>query len=306
MARSVRVAPWFGISIDPDPQATALAFELAQYADRLGIELIGVQDHPYNGAFLETWTLLSVLGGKTARVRLMPNVANLPLRPPAMLAKAAASLAILTGGRIELGLGSGALWDAVAGYGGPRRTPGEAVAALEEAIEVLHLIWGRRGDGQPVSFDGRFYQLREAQPGPLPPAPVGIWLGALKPRMLRLTGRLADGWSVSHNWSPPEQLPAMQATIDAAAAEAGRPPTAIRRNYNLMGLIQRPDETRIRARHPGMLVGSPADWIAAVTRFAEELGMDTFIFWPIGGDVREQTRRWAEEIVPALRERLGS
>ncbi len=304
MSQSVRLQPLFGINIDPNLDALALSFNLARYADQSGLDLIGIQDHPYNGAFLETWTLLTFLGAMTKHVRLLPNVANLPLRPPAMLGKAAATLDILTGGRVELGLGAGGLWDAIAGYGGLRRTPGEAVDALEEAIEVLHLIWGRQGIGQRVSFTGQYYQLERARPGPQPVHQIGIWLGALKSRMLRLTGHKADGWSVSHNWVPPEQIPDMQRMIDDAAAEAGRAPSAIRRNYNLMGVILAGAQPQIRARRQGMIFGEPSVWIDAIVRFATELGMDSFIFWPIAGDVREQMRWWAEEVVPAVREQL--
>ena len=75
--------------------------------------------------------------------------------------------------------------------GGPVRTPGESVAALEEAIQVIRLMWsGERG----VHFDGKFYKLDGVHTGPEPLHPMGIWLGAYKPRMLSLVGRAADGW----------------------------------------------------------------------------------------------------------------
>jgi alkanesulfonate monooxygenase SsuD/methylene tetrahydromethanopterin reductase-like flavin-dependent oxidoreductase (luciferase family) len=295
----------FGINVDPGVSALQLAMDLAGQADRLGIDLIGIQDHPYNGAFLDTWTLLSVLGARTSRVRLFTNVADLPLRPPAILAKSAASLDILTDGRVELGLGAGALWDAIAGYGGPRRTPAEAVQALEEAIEVIRLIWGAHGDLDAASYAGSFYRLERAQPGPVSRHPIGIWLGALKPRMLRLTGRAADGWSVSENYVPPDRIPQMQAIIDEAALEAGRDPLSIRRNYNLMGNVQPVPSSSLRARHPGIRIGTPDEWVEAIVRYTVELRMDTFIFWPIAGDEREQLQFFGEEIVPAVRERVG-
>src|SRR3954451_18412637 len=98
----------FGIFLPPDARDAEAVLELGVLADRSGLDLIGVQDHPYNPRFLDTWTLLAVLAARTQRIRLFPDVANLPLRPPAMLAKAAASLDILSGGRVELGLGAGA------------------------------------------------------------------------------------------------------------------------------------------------------------------------------------------------------
>lgn len=87
--------------------------QLARFADQIGLDLVGIQDHPYQPQFLDTWTLLSALARATERIRLVPDVINLPLRPPAVLARATAGLDILSGGRVELGLGSGAFFDAV-------------------------------------------------------------------------------------------------------------------------------------------------------------------------------------------------
>ena len=304
MSRSSNLKPLFGININPNAGGVQLAFDLARFADQAAIDIIGIQDHPYNGGFLDTWTLLSTLGAVTSNVRFFPNVANLPLRPPAMLAKAAATLDIITKGRVELGLGAGGFWQAIASYGGPQRTPAEAVQALEEAIQVMRLIWDSQGNGQPVSFAGKFYRLAEAQPGPHPPHPIGIWLGALKPRMLRLVGRLADGWSVSLSYVLPEQISGMQQLIDEAAAEANREPGSIRRNYNLGGMILSASQSNLRARRPGILFGLPTVWVETLVRFYTELGMDTFNFWPVAGNEQEQIRLFAQEVVPAAREQI--
>jgi len=84
-------------------------------------------------------------------VTLVPTVATLPLLPPAMLAKAAASLDLLSGGRVQLGLGTGAFWDPIAAMGGERRSTKEAVNALEEALDVIRGMWsGERS----VRYDG--------------------------------------------------------------------------------------------------------------------------------------------------------
>src|SRR2546425_4733889 len=131
--------PVSGLSITPDN--VELAFKLAKTADDLGLDIIGIQDHPYNGSFMDTWTLLSGLASSTGKVRYFTDVSDLPMRPPAMLAKASASLDIITKGRIELGLGAGAFWDAIHAYGGPRRTPRGAAAALQEAMQGIHLLW---------------------------------------------------------------------------------------------------------------------------------------------------------------------
>jgi alkanesulfonate monooxygenase SsuD/methylene tetrahydromethanopterin reductase-like flavin-dependent oxidoreductase (luciferase family) len=303
MADSPRLAPQFGGNIDPGARRWDLARSLAQLADRAGLDFIGIQDHPYNPNFLDTWTLLTALGVLTERVRLLPNVLNLPLRPPALLAKAAASLDVLTGGRVELGLGAGGFWDGIAAYGGPRRTPGEAVAALDEALGVIRALWQPPTAG-PIHHAGPFYPLDGAQPGPVPAHPIGIWLGALGPRMVRLTGARADGWIISASYIPPEAVPPLQDTIDAAAAEAGRPPTAIRRAYNLGGLILPPGQTNLRAARRGVLVGPVQQWVDEIVRYYRDLRMDTFLFWPINDELA-QMERFAAKVVPAVRAALG-
>ena len=284
----------FGINVDPSAAGLAEAHEVARRADAVGLDFIGIQDHPYQRRFLDTWMLMATLLGDTEHIHVFPNVANLPLRGAAMIAKQAASLDILSGGRFELALGAGTFWEAISAMGGPVRRPGEAVEALEEAIRVIRLLWS---DERTVGFDGHFYALHEAHPGPPPVHPIGIWVGALKPRMLRVTGQLADGWSVSLPYAPPEHLPAMQRLIDEGAVAAGRQPQAIRRLYNLMGTI-----TEDPAR--GLLQGPVAHWVEALTRFVIELCLDTFIFWPEGEPVA-QLERFAAAVVPGVREAVA-
>ncbi|TMB88038.1 MAG: LLM class flavin-dependent oxidoreductase, partial [Chloroflexi bacterium] len=114
----------FGCFLIPDATVPLRALEVATQADDLGFDLIGVQDHPYQRRFFDAWTLLTAIAMRTKHVTVFPDVANLPLRPPAVLAKAAASLDVLSGGRVELGLGAGAIWDAIKAMGGPVRKPG--------------------------------------------------------------------------------------------------------------------------------------------------------------------------------------
>ncbi len=283
----------FGVSVTPDGSDLEQTTALVDTADQTGLDLVGVQDHAYNPQFLDTWTLLAFLAARTERVRFFPDVADLALRPPAMLAKAAASLDRLSGGRIELGLGSGAFQDQIAAMGGPRRTPGEAVASTEEAMRIARLAWST---APSVSFAGRHYRLQGYQPGPPPAHPIGIWLGAVRLQMLRLTGRLADGWVCPLNiYVPPEQVPASQAIIDQAAQGAGRPPAAIRRIYNVLGAID------AGPRGGRGLIGSVQTWVETLTRWTTDLGLDTFIFWPLVPSP-EQVRRFALDVAPRTRD----
>jgi alkanesulfonate monooxygenase SsuD/methylene tetrahydromethanopterin reductase-like flavin-dependent oxidoreductase (luciferase family) len=221
-----------GVFVVPDATDPQRTIDQVILADELGLELVGIQDHPYQRRFFDTWTLLPFVAARTTRVRLVPDVSSLPLRPPAMLAKAAASLDVLSGGRLELGLGAGAFWDAIEAMGGPRRTPKESVDALEEAIAVLRAFW--RGD-ESVRVDGEHYRVHGLRPGPAPAHPIGIWLGAYGPRMLRMTGRLADGWlpSLGFGKLTEDELAARHEDVDEAARAAGRDPSEIRRALNV-------------------------------------------------------------------------
>ena len=266
----------FGISILPAADELAHSRAMVRAAEAGGLDLVGIQDHPYQRRFVDTFALIGTLLAETERLRFFSDVANLPLRPPAMLAKQAATLDLLSGGRFELGLGAGALFDRVATMGGPVRSPGESVDALEEAIEVIRLAWS--GDDK-VSFDGTYYRLDGYEPGPPPAHPIEIWLGAYRPRMLRLTGRLADGWIPSFGYLKPDRLPEAQARVDEAAASAGRDPESVRRAYNF---------------------GPPeGSWTETLAAWAIELRVDTFVLW---AKDEAQVEHFAAEVVPAVRE----
>jgi alkanesulfonate monooxygenase SsuD/methylene tetrahydromethanopterin reductase-like flavin-dependent oxidoreductase (luciferase family) len=284
----------FGTSVAPLADPPDFAKRVSVAADVAGLDLVGIQDHPYQRRFLDTWSLISALVPVTNQIRFFPDVACLPLRPPAVLAKAAASLDVLSGGRVEMGLGAGAFWEAIEAMGGPRRSPGEAVRSVEEAIQVMRLVWSEE---RSVRFDGEIYTLKGLKPGPHPVHEIGIWVGARGPRMLDLIGRLADGWVPSMGWATPDILPEMHGRIDEGAARAGREPDEIRRVYNISGIIGEEVE--------GPLSGPASRWIEELSRFALELGMDTFIYWPAEDHVR-QVELFASEVVPAVRETVAA
>lgn len=278
----------FGVFLTPTAAQADLVVTAALEADVLGLDSVSIQDHPYQPAFLDTWTLLTHIAARTERVTVFPNVANLPLRPPAVLARAVATLDVLSEGRVELGLGTGAFWDAIEAMGGPRRRPGEAVTALEEAIRVIRALWT---PGRAPSIEGEHYRLDGAKPGPFPVHPVGIWLGAHKPRMLELTGRLADGWLPSLGYAAPEELAGMNERIDAAATEADRDPAAVRRLYNVNGSFT----------GDGFLQGPPSVWVEQLAGLALDEGISGFVLMADTAD-RRDLHRYAEEVVPAVRE----
>ena len=280
----------FGLFPVPNADDLELLRSLAQRAEELGLDVIGIQDHPYQRRYLETWALIADLIARTERIRFFPDVANLPLRRPAMIAKQAATLDVLSGGRFELGLGAGAFWDAIGAMGGPVRSPREALESLEEAIEIIRLFWsGERS----IAFEGKHYRVKGLHPGPPPAHEIEIWLGVGKPRSLALLGRAADGWVPSLTWARPELVPPMMHAIDEGARAAGRDPSEIRRLLNVSGKIVDGDVSEL-------LVGPAEHWLETLTGLARDLGFDTFVFWP-NEEPEEQLERFATDVVPALR-----
>ncbi len=268
----------FGTFLTPDASRPDRVVELALLTETAGLELATIQDHPYQARFLDAWALIGTIAARTSSLRLTTNVTNLPLRPPFVLAKTVASLDLLSRGRIELGLGAGAFWDAVAAAGGPRRTPKEAVAALAEGIEIIRATWDT--SQRSVRLDGEHYRAAGVHPGPAPAHDVEIWIGAIGPKMLALTGRVGDGWLPSQAYVPPEQLAEKNGRIDDAALAAGREPAQIRRLYNV---------------NPST---DPA-WAESLAELAVEHGMSTFI---VAGDDPRAVQEFGTEIAPAVRE----
>src|SRR5216684_3373199 len=282
----------FGLNVDPNTGGLAIAARITAIADASGLEYVGIQDHPYNPEFVDTFTLITWLAARTSTVRFFPNVANLPLRPPAMLAKQAATIDVLSGGRFELGLGAGAFADGITGMGGARRTAGQARGALSEAIDIIRASWA----GEPYSYQGSYYQVPGVRPGPRPAHDIGLWLGVVGPRAAELVGAKADGWSVSAPYVPPDRLPELNEIITSAAAEAGRDPGSITRLYNVMGLITPEDRDPFH--------GPVGRWVETLTTLHAESQMNAFVFWP-SGDRERQSRLFAEQVVPAARESLA-
>ncbi|MEU4680194.1 LLM class flavin-dependent oxidoreductase [Micromonospora sp. NPDC023737] len=282
----------FGTFTTPTVQPVRQAVDLAVVADRAGLDLVTFQDHPYQPRFHDTWTLLSYVAARTERVHLSANVLNLPLRPPAVTARSAASLDLLSGGRFELGIGAGAFWDAIEAMGGRRLSPGQAITALEEAIQIIREVWAADKPGG-VRLDGEYYRVNGAKRGPAPAHDVNVWIGAYKPRMLRLVGRVADGWlpSLPYFQGGPADLVAMNERIDEAAAAAGREPTQIRRLLNISG--------EFASTGRSLLNGPPEQWAEDLAGLTLEYGVSAFILM---ADDPATIELFAAEVAPATRQ----
>lgn len=284
----------FGAFLTPSSRQPRQVVELAVLCERVGLDLVSFQDHPYQPAFVDTWTLLSYVAARTSTVRLAPNVLNLPLRPPAVVARSAASLDLLSGGRVELGLGAGAFRDAIEAMGGRRLSPGESVRGLAEAIDVIRGIWDTRERGV-LRVDGEVHHVHGAKRGPAPAHPIALWLGAYKPRALALTGRVGDGWLPSLGYIEPTGLAEGNAVIDEAAESVGRRPAEIRRLFNVNG--------RFAAENGGFLQGPPSQWVEELAELALRDGVSSFV---LGDDDPASLRRFAEQVAPEVRELVAA
>ena len=282
----------FGLNLDP---TIAPAKELAgvvHQAERSSFDLIAVQDHPYSPTFLDTWTLIAHLAAKSERIAFTPNVANLGLRPPAMLAKAAATLAHLEGGRVVLGVGAGAVGPGVPSMGMTGRSGKAMRQYAEESVTVLKEALR----GEFVRLESEQTTVRGYQAGPVPAAAVPVWMGSNLPKMLEVTGRVAEGWLAGISLAvPPAEMPQRMAIIDDAALAAGRKPSDVRRIYNIAGVV---------GRSVGRgFAGSPADWAERIGEWAREIGFDGFVFWPMA-DPTGQAATFGNEVIPLVREQL--
>lgn len=270
---------------------------MARFADREDLDLLGIQDHPYSGALVDTFALIATILAETDRLRVFPDVASLPLRGPAMLGKQAATLDLLSGGRFELALGAGAFWPAISAMGGPARSNPEALRALEEATTIIRAMWQ---PGAKAEVPGDYYSVHGVQTGPAPAHPVGIWFGSVGPKANALTGRIADGWAAPiPHYLPYEQWQGAQHTISTAARDAGRDPADITRIAQLVGHItDTPGPVTLRGEEP--IRTDAAGWARILVDLAVETGFDTFVYWPESPD-DTQLRRWIGDVVPSTR-----
>jgi alkanesulfonate monooxygenase SsuD/methylene tetrahydromethanopterin reductase-like flavin-dependent oxidoreductase (luciferase family) len=285
--------------IDEIPQL----LRLAEQADRDGLDLFSLSDHPYIGGRLDAYAAIGFILGHTRQISGFANVTNLPTRPAPTLARAVTSLSALSGGRVVLGMGAGGLWDRIAAMGVPRLSPGAAVEAFEEAIVLVKML---SGGGAPVTYRGRHYQVDQIEPAPVTAPPV--WTGSVGKKSLAATGRVADGWLPGHaaDWLS-DRYRTSRPVIDEAAAAAGRDPREIRTVFNFPGRITTQPLPATRDHDDRWIGGSANQWIEELTGAVLEHGASGFmLFSPEGGTPDlVSVSRWGGEIVPAVREAIS-
>ena len=276
---------------------------MAEQADRDGLDIFSLSDHPYLGQRLDAYATVGFVLGRTRHLAGFANVTNLPTRPAPMLARTVTSLSALSGDRIVLGMGAGGLWDRISDLGVPRLSPGDAVDAFEEAIVLVKML---SGGGPPVTYRGRHYQVDQIEPAPVAAPPV--WTGSVGPKSLAATGRVADGWIPGHaaDWRS-ERYRESRPIIDEAAAAAGRDPREIRTVFNLPGRITDHPLAATRDRDGRWIGGSAAQWVEELTGAILEHGASGFMLFSASGGMQDivSLARWAREIAPAVREAIA-
>ena len=293
----------FGLGLEAGVDHVSEMLGHARLADDAGLDLLSVGDHPYFAERLDAYAALGFVLGATSNIAGAVICTNLLSRPAPILARTITGLSTISRGRVVLAMGAGGMWEEIVALGVPRLSPAARTRALEEAIIVVKAL---SGGGDPVTFDGEFYQVTELTPAVAPTPP--IWIGAGGPKGLAVTGRHADGWIPPHlaDWRS-TQVAKSRPIIDEAAASAGRNPTAVDTIYLVSGRITRDPLPHTRNDDGRWLGGAVTQWVEELTFAVLERDAAAFNYVvPPGDNISDTTLNlWAHEVVPAVREAIA-
>ncbi|WP_182347037.1 LLM class flavin-dependent oxidoreductase [Tomitella gaofuii] len=299
------------VTLGPDQES---ASSVAAAAEDAGFDGVSWGEHLFfHGATPNAFVALAAAAGATSRIRLLTSVVILPLYPPALAAKLAATLDRVSHGRLDLGVGVGGEFPAeFEAVGVDVRERGRRT---DESLEVLRRLF----TGAPVDFDGAFTRIpgQALQPPPIQRPGPPVWLGGRKPVAMRRAGRFADVW-FPYMYSP-EQLAASLAQVRTEAERAGRDPSSVRGAVFCWGGVDDADRARSRREvvdtvsgiyqqdfdHLAdryLLHGTPDD-VAARIREYRDAGAETLVFSPVGDGTRrdEIVATFGDGVLPHLR-----
>jgi probable F420-dependent oxidoreductase len=323
--------PHYGFSLPSGETSFSSVAAWAKRAEDLGFDSVWVSDHffysfarygadPAPIASLEPLTTLAGIAAVTHRVRLGTLVLCSAFRHPALLARIAASIDLLSDGRLDLGLGAGWMREEFDAFGYRFGTTGERFEGLEESLDVIRRLFG----GETVTYDGPTVTLRDAVLAPAPERGPALWVGGKGgPRLLRLAARLADGWNMVWRVTP-EAYVGKVSDVHAACDATGRDPATFGLSVGLYSLIGEDEASahaafdRGRAAAPGdamaaddygswradTLSGTPDQILERVAAF-ESLGVGELIVspWVLPFAIHEpdQVELFAERVIAATR-----
>lgn len=310
----------FGLQIEPQYGFTYQKIrDIAAYVESLGFESLWVSDHFFmtdesvETPCLECWTTLAAIANDTKRLRLGPMVSSQSYRNPALMAKIAASLDNISGGRVNFGVGAG--WKEVEykAYGYRYPPPAVRIRQLDEALDIAKLMWSMK----KASYKGRYYSIEDAicAPKPVQRPRIPIWVGGTGGLTLKVAAKHAD--AVNFAWSqPPSFFEEKLSELEAKCRRIGRDYGEIRKSAGLMITMADTREElelkladqrrrsgtpymRYLSRQPPNIVGTP-DIIVERIREYVSLGVDHFILRFHFGEEEESARLFWEKVRPRL------
>ena len=301
MDLGVQIEPQFGFKFE---DVLAIALD----AERAGFTRLWVSDHLFldpnavNTDCLEAWTLLAALAVRTERIRIGPMVTAQSYRNPALLAKIAAGVDVMSKGRLDFGLGAG--WKDVEyrAYGYEFPDAPTRVTQMIETLEICTRMWKE----ERATFQGKYYRIADALCSPKPmQKPLPIWIGGSKPRVMRAAARYGHAFNITVSASGPSTLPDRLRDLDEACRVEKRDPKTLVRSAFLMACVGKTradadrrldqlatqwktDRAAIMKERPGLLIGTPEDAAEKLRTYADKgIGHANIMFQPYGTE-REQ------------------
>jgi F420-dependent oxidoreductase-like protein len=301
MDLGVQIEPQFGFKFD---EVLGIALD----AERADFTRLWISDHLFldpnavNTDCLEAWTLLAALAVRTERIRIGPMVTAQSYRNPALLAKIAAGVDMMSKGRLDFGLGAG--WKEVEyrAYGYEFPDAPTRVTQLIETLEICTRMW----KDERASYQGKYYRIGNALCSPKPmQKPLPIWIGGSKPRVMRAAAKYAHAFNLTVSASGPADLPDRLRDLDEACRAEKRDPKTLLRSAFLMACVGKTraeadrrldqlaghwktDRAGILKQRPGLLIGTPEDAAAKLKTYADKgIGHANIMFQPYGTE-REQ------------------
>jgi F420-dependent oxidoreductase-like protein len=301
MDLGVQIEPQFGFKFE---DVLAIALD----AERAGFTRLWLSDHLFldpdavNTDCLEAWTLLAALAVRTERIRIGTMVTAQSYRNPALLAKIAAGVDVMSKGRLDFGIGAG--WKEVEyrAYGYEFPDAPTRVTQMIEALEICTRMW--RDDR--ASYQGKYYRIENALCSPKPAQkPLPIWIGGSKPRVMRAAAKYGHAFNLTVSASGPSTLPDRLRDLDEACRAAKRDPKTLLRSAFLMACVGKTraeadrlldqlaaqwktDRAGIAKERPGLLIGTAEDAAEKLRTYAGKgIGHANIMFQPYGSE-REQ------------------
>jgi len=288
--------------------------------EKYGFDFMWISDHlqdfSLTKSYFECWTTLSALVASTTRIRFCTILLNNLFRSPSLLAKMGATLDVISNGRLEFGIGAGWYEEECQSNGIQFPAPPERIQRLKEAIEIIKELWTK----DKVSFNGRYYTLKDAvsYPKPIQKPHPPIWTGIMygKRRMLKLIAKYADTWTISSLYLPtPDEYRQLREALDARCHEIGRDPNQLRGALGIGCVIAEDEKTlreKVRKFKPTTisvrnysarqmrLEGTPEQLIEKLRLYADQ-GVTTFVMNFPDISTFEPIRLFSEKVMPAIR-----